>query len=501
MISLDRFRAAPRRCAFAVIAAASAAALLGAGCTAGPDYHRPALAVPAQFREAGAQWRRAAPDPLKAVSSRWWDDYHDPVLSRLVDDALRANPTIAAAQASWRLARATVAADRASLWPTLGLDASGSRGQSTPSSRFSGAAGPLLSEQLGGVRNTVSLSGSASWEPDLWGAARRQLESGKASEAGAAATLAGQQLSIAASVATSYLQLRQCDLDVDLLQGQREIDARLLVIAGAAFDHGTASNDDVLDARASLDGARAALQGARRAREQAEHALAVWTGVPPASFSIAPDPDYAFREPAEPAALPSTLLERRPDVVGAERAVAAANARIGVAEAAFFPSLDLGAQGGFQHDSLANLLSMPNRVWAVGPALAASLFDGGARRAAVREAEATYDQQVANYRQTVLSAFQGVEDSLSNVNHLREQTRALDAVYRIDLKLFDSARAKASAGTASTQAVLAQQLAVLGARQNLVDMRSALAQGDVALVRNLGGGWDGAAAAHASERR
>jgi NodT family efflux transporter outer membrane factor (OMF) lipoprotein len=257
----------------------------------------------------------------------------------------------------------------------------------------------------------------------------------------------------------------------------------------ASFLQGTASNDMVLIAQDTLEAVVAILQTSKIAREQFEHAIAVLVGVPPASFSIAPQLDYAFALPPVPLVLPSELLERRPDIVTAERLAAAANARIGVAKAAFFPALNLAATGGFQSNTLASLFSLPNRIWTLGPALAATIFDGGARTAAVHEAEATYDEAVATYRQTVLTAFQNVEDSLSSCNHLQEQANAFADIYHRNQQLFVSTRAQLLAGTASEQNVLTQQLTLLSAEQSLKDTQGQLIQSSVTLIKNLGGGW------------
>jgi NodT family efflux transporter outer membrane factor (OMF) lipoprotein len=215
----------------------------------------------------------------------------------------------------------------------------------------------------------------------------------------------------------------------------------------------------------------------------------VLIGVPPADFTLPPDPSFTFVLPAVPLAVPSQLLERRYDVVTAERTAAAANAKIGAADAAFFPTLTLAAEGGYQHNTFAHLFSLPNRFWTLGPDLAETIFDGGARTAAVREARATYDEDVANYRNAVLTAFQNVEDSLSTVNHLRQQTQAYTNIFQRNQQLFASERAQRLAGTASEQDLLTQQLALLQAEQNLKDSQALLAQGSVTLIRNLGGGW------------
>jgi NodT family efflux transporter outer membrane factor (OMF) lipoprotein len=464
------------------------AALLLAGCAVGPDYHQPAVAIPTTFKE-GVDWQRAATDPQAALSGKWWLAYGDDELTGLVQRALDANQSIAGAAAAYRLAEATVAADRASLFPTITAGLSGTRSRTGTNSSSTGASGIGNISGVSGVRNSVSATAAADWEPDLWGEVRREIESGKANAQAADATLAGERLSIAATVATDYFEVRQLDLDIDLLKQQQAIDAQLLDMTRAAFAQGTASSDNVLEAQDTLELVVANLQASQTSREQFEHAIAVLTGVPPAGFSIAPRRDYVFSTPVVPLALPSALLERRPDVVSAERTAAAANARIGVAKAAFFPILDLSAEGGFQHNTLAHLFTLPSRVWTLGPDLAATIFDGGARTAAVHEAQATYDEDVAAYREAVLTAFQNVEDSLSAWNHLQRQENAFSEVYARNRRLFASEQAQVAAGTASEEEELTQQLTLLLAQQNLSDTQGALVQASVGLVRNLGGGW------------
>jgi len=257
----------------------------------------------------------------------------------------------------------------------------------------------------------------------------------------------------------------------------------------SGYAQGAASGDDVLVAQDTLEAVIAALQATLTLREQYEHAIAVLVGVPPGGFSIQPRQNYEFVIPAVPLVLPSQLLERRYDVVNAERIAASANARIGVAEAAFFPTLDLAAEGGYVHNQFAHLVSLPNRFWTLGPTLAETIFDGGARTAAVREARATYDEDAANYRQTVLAAFQSVEDSLSSCNHLQQQAQAYSNIYQRNQKLFDNTRARRQVGTASEQNLLSEQLTLLVAKQNVNDTQAALAQSSVTLIKNLGGGW------------
>jgi len=455
-----------------------------AGCTVGPDYHRPEQPLPQSFKE-GAAFERAAANPQGALGSQWWRDYHDATLDRLVAQATTANQSIIAAEAAYRLARAQVAASRASLWPTLGVGVSGTRGEGDTGSSGGQAA------VAGGVNQSVSATLTASWEPDLWGQVRRGIESSNALAQSSDALLAGVRLSIAANVATDYFAVRQLDLDIRLLQQQQAIDQQLQTMIQAEFTQGTATNDQLLVAQDQLTTVVADLQGSQRSREQYEHALAVLVGQAPAQFTLAPQADYTFAVLRPPLTLPSGLLQRRPDVVSAERTAAAANARIGVAEAAFYPNLTLSAEGGYRGSALGGLFSLPNRVWLLGPALAETIFDGGARRAAVTEAQATYDQDAANYRSAVLTALQNVEDNLSALNHLQSQAQAYEQIFLRNQQLFGSQQAQQQAGTVSTQNVLTQQLVLLQAEQNLRDTQGQLSQGSVALIQSLGGGWQG----------
>jgi NodT family efflux transporter outer membrane factor (OMF) lipoprotein len=464
---------------------ALAATLLLAACAVGPNYHQPKVELPTGFKE-GTNWQRSAANPQGALSSQWWLVFNDDQLTHLIEQSLKANPSITAAEAAYRLAQAEVAADTASLFPIVSAGLSGTRSKTNSASASSVGA---TSTTSGSIHNLASATLSASWEPDLWGGIRRQIESGKANAQASDAQLAGERLSIAASVAADYFALREYDTDIDLLEKQQNIDARLLDLMRASYQQGTASNDSLLIAQDTLESVIATLQTSKIAREEEEHAIAVLVGVPPANFSIAPQPGYTYTAPEVPLVIPSVLLERRPDVVMAERTAASANARIGAAEAAFFPTLDLSAQGGFQHNTLAQLFSLPSQVWTVGPALAGTLFDGGARTAAVHEAEATYDEEAASYRQAVLTAFQNVEDSLSSVNHLTAEARAFQDVYQRNVLLLGSEQAQFSAGTASEQNLLTQQLTLLSAQQNLKDAQGLSAQSTVLLIKNLGGGW------------
>lgn len=451
------------------------------GCMVGPDYQKPAMQLPMDFKE-GLQWQRAVANPQGALASQWWLEYRDPLLNDLIQRSATANQSIVAAEAAYRLAMAQVSSSRAGLWPTLGVGLSGSRGTA-------GSSTGTSTSSTSAVANSVSATLSASWEPDLWGLVRRGIESSNAAAQSSDALLAGVRLSISASVASNYLALRQLDIDVGLLQQQQQINQKLLDMIQAQYQQGTAANDQLLQAQDQLSTVVAALQTAQRSREQYEHALAVLVGVAPSQFSVAPKGQYAFVVPRPPLTLPSSLLLRRPDVVSAERTAAAANAKIGVAQAAFFPTLDLTAEAGFRGSALGGLFSVPNRIWTLGPALAETIFDGGAREAAVQQAQASYDQDVANYRGTVLSALQNVEDNLSAINHLQVQADTYQQIYQRNQQLFGSQQAQLKAGTVSQLNVLTQQLILLQTEQNLRDTQAQLSQGSVALIQSLGGGW------------
>ncbi|HZC15229.1 MAG TPA: efflux transporter outer membrane subunit [Caulobacteraceae bacterium] len=465
------------------IAVVVGGALCVAGCAVGPNYRRPVVQVPTGFKEA-ADWRRARPDPQAALSSTWWLAYRDDALSHLVDRALKANQSIVVAEAAYRLARATVTADTAKLYPTVTANLALTH-------VAGGANVPVTGTTIarGGAINIYNANGAVSWQPDLWGQIRRQIESSKESAQATDAQLAGERLSIVASVAIDYFELRQADIDIDLLKQQQKIDAVLLDATRAAYGQGTASNNNVLTAQDTLETVVADLQTTLTAREQDEHAIAVLIGVPPADFSLAPLPDYVFSTPPAPLVLPSQLLERRPDVVVAERTAAAANAKIGVAVAAFYPALNLSVEGGFESSTLGQLFKLPSQFWTLGPSLSETIFDGGARTAAVREARATYDEDVATYRGTVLTAFQDVENSLSSYNHLQQQARAFADIQDRNQQLFSAQHQAVLVGSASGANELTQQLTLLQAEQNLKDTQSLLAQSSVTLVENLGGGW------------
>ncbi|MDE1179836.1 efflux transporter outer membrane subunit [Paraburkholderia sp.] len=472
-----------------------ALATLCAACTIGPDYVRPAMTVPATYKEqtASGLWQQATPDPAGAIDSRWWTLFHDDTLNALCERALKANQTIAEYEAAYRSARAQVAASRASLFPTVSFAGSGTRsgGGASSSSTYSSSSGSVSSYTTKNVTGELE----ASWEPDLWGSVRRSVESSRAAADASDAQLAGERLSILATLTVDYFTLRLADADLALLVGQRRIDAELLALTEAKFRNGVSSYDDVRTAHNTMQAIDESIATAQLTRRQYEHAIAVLVGEAPATFSLPVQDDYRFELPVLPATVPSLLLQRRPDVVQAERTVAEYNAKIGVAKAGYFPTLTLSADGGYSGTSLAHLVSLPTRFWSLGLNVAQTIFDAGATSAAVDQARANYDQQVASYRQTVLSAFQDVEDYLSAVQITSQQAVAAQAVAVRSGELSASQLRGFDAGTSSRMDVLDTQLTEMQDRKLSLDYSGQALQDAVLLVKALGGGWQPSEAA------
>ncbi len=444
----------------------------------GPDYHKPGVQIPDSFKE-GADWHRAQAKPQESISSTWWRVYQDDKLTQLVEPSLKANQSIVAAEAAYRVALATVQANTAGLFPVVTAWIVGlAHRPGTGAGAAAGAGNSTTSAAVPGVYNTVAASVSASWELDLWGEIRRQIESAKASAQATDAQLAGERLSIAASVAIDYFELRQADIDIQSLKQQQDIDAHILEMTRATFLQGRPPTTTCWPRRTRLSSwwPRTRDRGAgRRAAGRFRSA----PGTPPMRSCCRPCRWRCRR----------SCSSWRYDVVSAERTAASANARIGAADAAFFPTLTLSAEGGYQHNTFAHLFSLPNRFWTLGPTLAETIFDGGARTAAVREAEASYDEDVANYRNTVLAAFQNVETACRRSTICAGRCRLMQEFFNAISNSFASARAQLLAGSASEEDLLTQQLTLLQAEQNLKDTQALLTQGSVTLIKNLGGGW------------
>src|SRR5471030_3012852 len=381
-------------------------ALTMAGCAVGPNYKRPDTAVPASYKEAPEGWKVAQPSD-RVDRGNWWAIYNDPQLNDLETRLNTSNQTIAQYAAAYRQARALVSEARAAYFPTLGLSATGSRARS--SSRSSGSV-----SSGGSINNAYDLSLDASWEPDLWGTVSRTVGAQRAGEQSAAADLANARLSAQGSLAQTYFQLRSLDTQQKLLDDTVAAYQRTLQLTQNQYAQGTAARSDVIQAQTQLQSAQASAIDNGVARAQYEHAIAVLVGEPASTFSIASSPLDAT-PPDLPLQLPSAILERRPDIASAERKAAQANEQIGVAIAAFFPTLTLSASGGFQSSIFSQLLSAPSRFWTLGPDLAATIFDGGLRAAQTEAARASYDSAVATYRQAVLTTAFTAEQKLANI--------------------------------------------------------------------------------------
>ncbi|KVT56480.1 efflux transporter outer membrane subunit [Burkholderia ubonensis] len=468
-------------------AVAFATAVLLAGCAVGPDYHRPDTPMPAAFKEAPAGWKVAQPAD-GADRGAWWRVYGDPQLDALIGKLNASNQTIAQSAAAYRQARALVAEARAAYFPTVGLTASGSRSRSPRASLSSGSSS-FGGGSSGSIGNSYSVGLDASWEPDLWGKVSRTVGAQRAGEAAAAADLANARLSQQATLAQTYFQLRTADTLQMLLDDTVASYARSLQLTQNRYAQGVAARADVIQAQTQLQSAQAAAIDNGVARAQYEHAIATLIGEPASTFSLPPLP-LAAEPPVTPVGVPSALLERRPDIAAAERRAAAANEQIGVAISAFFPTLTLSAQGGVQSSVWSNLFTLPARFWTVGPQLAATLFDAGLRAAQTEAARATYDQDVAAYRLSVLTAFQDVEDNLASQRILAQeidvQRQAVDSAEHALAIVTNQYKA----GTVDYLNVLTAQTTAFSAHQKLATIAGQRMVSSVGLVKALGGGWD-----------
>ena len=456
------------------LAVIATAAALAACTTVGPDYQRPAVSVPAEFREAGALWKAAQPlDVLKRAS--WWTRYEDPQRDALAARVEGANQNVREAEARVRQAQALVRQAQAQGFPFLTGSGTGNR---------SGVANGRP-----GTSSTFELAVDASWEPDLWGRVGRTVEAGEAQAQAAAAELESVRLAAIATLVQSYLALRVIDVQAQLLDDTVEAFSRFLQLTRNRYNAGVVGKSDVIQAETQLRSTQAQRVDLGVERAQLEHAIAVLMGEPPAALSIPPGPLIATL-PAIPPGLPSGLLQRRPDVAAAERNVAAANARIGVAQAAFYPSLRLSAAAGLRSDTVADLIGAPNVFWALGLSAAQILFDAGERQAISDEARAAHEAEAARYRQTVLDAFQEVEDQLAALRILEEEAKLqADAVVaaRQSVQLAEN---QYKAGTASFLEVIVVRTIALNNERAAVAILGRRLAASVQLVRALGGGWD-----------
>lgn len=448
--------------------------LVLSGCTVGPDYQRPTMAVPLHYKEA-RHWQQATPrDDLS--KGTWWAVYHDPELDRLLRQVSISNQNVANYAALYRQANALVSGSQADLMPTVGYDASTTRSSSHSS------GGRTTS-------NTHQAELSASWELDLWGKLRRTVEENRASAEASAAELNNVTLSAQSELAQDYFQLRIMDEKIALSQRSIAAYERYLTVINNKYQVGSESRATQAQAQMQLESARASMQDYQWQRAQLEHAIALLLGLAPAQFSL-PVAKLTATLPAIPAVMPAQLLQRRPDIAEAERNVAAANAAVGVAIAGYYPDLSLSASGGVSASSLQNLLSLPNRVWSLGPSLSGTLLDFGATSSEVEQARAAYDAKVASYRQTVLEGLQEVEDYLVELNTLQGEVASQQRAAAAAQTSASVTRNQYDAGMIDYLDVATTENSSLTEQQSLLSLQSTQWTASVKLIAALGGSWE-----------
>lgn len=466
-------RGRPRRLSLWLAVAAS---LMLSACAVGPDYRRPAQEVGSAYGGApDGQWYPARPE--MAVAQGWWHAFGDQTLDDLMARMPRANPDLAQSEAQYRQARAALAASRAALFPTVGASTSVGRGAQGASS-------------AGGPATTYTMTGSVNWEADLWGRVRRNVEAARASAQASEADLAAMRLSLQSTLAQAYFAVRLSQLQDALLARTLREYSLALEMTRNRLAAGIASPADVAAASAQLDQTRVQRIRLGWQREQQVHAIAVLLGEIPARFRLT-DGQGLPAVPGVPAGIPSSLLQHRPDIAAAERRAAQANAQIGVAQAAWFPNLTLSAQGGYSAGAFASWITAPARFWTLGPALAMTIFDGGARSAAVTQARAAYDAQAAAYRKTVLDALREVEDALVQAHDMIDEQAAQDRALTAARETLRQTVNQYQAGLLDYLSVVQAQATALSAEQNALSLRAQRLDVAVQLVAALGGGWPG----------
>ncbi len=462
--------------------------LLLGGCMVGPNYKRPDAPVPITYKEL-AGWKPAT--PRDAIDrGAWWSIYDDAELDRLESQVAVSNQAVKSFAAAYRAATALVRETQAGLFPTIGLSpgvthsrSGGGIGGTSSSGASFGGSGTSL------TRTQYTVEGNASWAPDFWGKIRRQVESDVAAAQVSAADLANARLSAQATLAIAYINLRYEDTLQRLLSETEAAYQRALEITRNQYNAGTVSSADVVAAEAQLQTTQAQLIAVGVQRGQFEHAIAMLTGHPPAELTI-PVAALPHDVPVVPAGIPSTLLERRPDIAAAERQMQQQNALIGVAISAYYPDVTLSALFGFAGNPLSQLFTTANRAWSLGASASETIFDAGSRSAAVEAARATYNQSVATYRQTVLTAFQQIEDQLGALRVLAQQAVAEDAAVASARRAVDVTLNEYRAGTVAYTSVIIEQALLLADQQTALAIQQNRLVASVTLIEALGGGWN-----------
>lgn len=488
-----------RNSGFKTRGVAAFAVLLGVGLATGckpvgPDYKRPNYQAPAAYKEsgspgavvpppnpAGGGWHPADPSD-GMLRGNWWEIYKDPQLNRLEDRIETNNPSLKQAFETYLASRDIVNSIRANYYPTLSGDVSISRARVSQNR-------PLSSGNSTSANGDFVIGGQASWEPDLWGRVRRSVEGARDTAQAQAAVMADVDLSLHAELASDYFSLRGLDAQLKLLTATVSDLQHQLELTQHRFSGGVATAVDVEQARTQLETVRAALVDVGVARAQYEHAIGTIAGYNLPDFSIPPSP-LDLPLPQVPTGVPSQLLERRPDIAAAERSAAAANAQIGVAVSAFYPTISLGGAGGFESTNPGTWIQGPSSLWSLGAQAAQLLFDAGQRRALTSEARHNYEAQAAGYRNSVLMAFNDVEDQLSSLRILEQeygvQQRAVDAAQRS----FDLSNQRYKGGVTSYLEVLTAETTLIQNQRTAIDLQTRRFQSSVSLIRSLGGGWD-----------
>jgi NodT family efflux transporter outer membrane factor (OMF) lipoprotein len=461
-----------------------------AGCNVGPKYIPPTVTAPSAFKESPAQfkesdgWTVAQPQDA-ALRGKWWEIYNQPELNSLEDQLNIDNQNIRQAFENFMEARALVREARSQYFPTVSVGGSYTRSQASSNVSSGASTGTTSSQQT----QLFSLPANLSWEPDLWGKVRNAVRASQYTAQLSAADLENERLTEQASLAEFFFEIRGQDALQKILNETVEADKKALEVVRAAYDTGVGDQISVVEAQTTLESAQSAAINLGIARAQYEHAMAMLIGKQASTFNL-PVVPRTSAPPAIPLGLPSQLLERRPDIAAAERNMAAANAQIGVAVAAFYPALTLSATGGVESSAIKNLLEWPSRFWSVGPSISETVYDGGLRRATVNQYKATYNADLAAYRQTVLTAFQQVEDSLAAVRilsqQIRRQQQAVDSsqtFLRLELGRYET-------GIDPYIDVTIAQTTLLANQQSLATLKIQQMTASVQLIEALGGGWD-----------
>src|SRR6267143_231706 len=451
------------------------------GCTVGPKYHPPAVQAPSAYKEVG-DWKPAQPNDQN-LGGNWWSIFQDPQLDSLEQQINVGNQNLKAAEAQFRQARAALRYNRADYYPTLTVGASASR------QRISGRRPPATSIFDGITYNDFVMPFSISYQADVWGRIRKNVESYREQAQASAADLATVNLSMHADLAIDYFQARSLDAEEQLLNSTVKQYEQALELNENRFAGGIASEVEVEQAKTQLQTTRAAAIDVGVLRAQYEHAVAILIGKPPAEFSLPPLPLTA-PPPHVPISVPSELLERRPDIAAAERRVASANAQIGVAKSAYYPLISLGASGGFESSAITTLLNGPSGLWSVGLSAVGTVFDVGRRRSLNDQARAAYDYQVASYRENVLTGFQQVEDNLAAVRILENEAKVQDEAVAAAQRSLELSTTRYKGGVTSYLEVITAQSAALADEVTAVNILGRRMASTVLLIQARGGGWE-----------